>query len=342
MLTHKEQTGPREGTYVLVTPARNEERHIARTIESVLAQTRRPLRWVIVSDASTDRTDEIAAICAEEHEFIEFIRSSAPAEDRDFGSKVRAFNVGHARLAGEEYDFIGNLDADVTVEPHYFERLLARFAERPRLGLAGGIVLELVDGQFRGRMMSLNSVSGAVQLFRREVFEGINGYVPLALGGEDALAEIKTRMHGWSVETFPDLKVRHHRRVVSGRRDLWASRFWHGVVHYRLGYHPLFQLFASLKRLRERPWILGSLLVLAGYLWGVVGVRQRSAPEEVMRFLRREQVGRLRDALLGRDVRVVNGRSAEEPAPSVPADAKEGAAKEGAAKEGAARESTGQ
>ena len=104
----------RAGTYVLVTPARNEESHIARTIEAVLAQTWLPSRWIIVSDGSTDRTDEIVSAYAAEHEFIEFVRSARSSGGRDFGSKVQAFNAGYAQLAGVTFDYIGNLDADVS------------------------------------------------------------------------------------------------------------------------------------------------------------------------------------------------------------------------------------
>ena len=296
-------------TYVLVTPARNEESHIARAIDAVLAQTKRPLRWIIVSDGSTDRTEEIVAAYAAEHDFIELMRSSRDVGPHDFGSKVNAFKLGYARLAGEPFDFVGNLDADVSFEPDYFEILLGRFAREDHLGLAGGMVLELVDGEFRHRWISLNSVCGAVQLFRREVFERIGGFAPLRLGGVDSLAEIKTRMHGWSVETFPDLKVKHHRRFTSGKRSIYSTRLYQGVVHYMLGYHPLFQLAAGLRRLAERPRIVGSLLVMSGYLWGFVGIRKRPVPDDVVRFLRSEQRGRLRDALMGRGVRRMRGGS---------------------------------
>jgi biofilm PGA synthesis N-glycosyltransferase PgaC len=61
-------------TYVLVTPARNEAQFIESTIQSVVAQTMRPLKWVIVSDGSTDGTDEIVSRYAVAHEWIELLR----------------------------------------------------------------------------------------------------------------------------------------------------------------------------------------------------------------------------------------------------------------------------
>ena len=83
-------------SYVVITPARNEEAHIERLIESVVAQTVRPRRYVIVSDGSTDRTDEIVQRLADEHDFITFVRAGDEAgagAGKNFGSKVFAFNV---------------------------------------------------------------------------------------------------------------------------------------------------------------------------------------------------------------------------------------------------------
>ena len=46
--------------YVLITPARNEGDYIEKTIQSVISQKIKPVKWVIVSDGSTDDTVAIA------------------------------------------------------------------------------------------------------------------------------------------------------------------------------------------------------------------------------------------------------------------------------------------
>src|SRR5277367_1341782 len=167
--------------YVLVTAAYNEEALIEATIQAVAAQTVPPARWVIVSDGSTDRTDEIVQRYALENPWIHLHRI---VEDhpRNFAAQVYAINAGMAQLQGVDYDFIGNLDADVTMRPEYFERLLARFQQDQQLGLAGGAIHEKAsDGQFRARLTnSPTSVAHACQLFRREWFSAVGGgYVPL-------------------------------------------------------------------------------------------------------------------------------------------------------------------
>ena len=116
--------------YVLITPARNESQFIELTIKSVTAQTVRPTKWVIVSDGSTDGTDDIVRNCVVQHDWIELVRLPEHSQ-RSFAGKVDAFNAGHARVAGLEYDVIGNLDADVSFEEDYLAFLVAKFAENP-------------------------------------------------------------------------------------------------------------------------------------------------------------------------------------------------------------------
>jgi biofilm PGA synthesis N-glycosyltransferase PgaC len=279
--------------YVLVTPARNEDAVIGDTIRSVVAQTVLPRKWIIVSDGSTDRTDEIVLEIAREYKFIMLLRRSEGGAARGFDSKVRAFREGCEQLHNLNYDFIGNLDADVTFAPNYFESVFQQFRANPRLGVAGGIVHELVGDNFIPQRISLNSVAGAVQTFRRECYERIGGYVPLRYGGIDSAAEIMARMHGWKVQTFPQFEVRHHRRVASGSGGLLKREWRHGLRHYSLGYHPLFELLRNAYKLPERPYVVGAGLMTLGYLWAFATGRARELPEETVRYLQAEQRERL-------------------------------------------------
>ena len=122
--------------YVLITPARNEALLIEQTILAVVAQTVRPVKWVIVSAGSTDATDEIVARHARQHDWIQLLRTPE-GTPRDFAGKVRAFNAGRAGLLDVSFDVIGSLDADITFDAVYFEFLLTRFAQEAQLGVAG-------------------------------------------------------------------------------------------------------------------------------------------------------------------------------------------------------------
>src|SRR6516164_220767 len=127
----------REGAYcyVLITPARNEADTIELTIQSVVRQTIRPAKWVIVSDGSTDGTDELVSKFGTQYDWIELVRKSNRSE-RHFAGKVDAFNAGYAKVKDLEFEIVGNLDADVSFDdPSYFEFLVDKFAENPRLGV---------------------------------------------------------------------------------------------------------------------------------------------------------------------------------------------------------------
>lgn len=280
--------------YVLLTAAYNEEACIGATIESVAAQTHLPERWVIVSDASKDRTDEIVRACAERYPFICFIRNDKK-HARNFGAQVMAIQRGFEELRGAEYDFIGNLDADLTFERDYFERLLAKFEADPKLGIGGGFIQERDrDGVFRNRAFnSERSVGHAVQMVRRACYEQIGGWMPMPYGGQDWQALVAAEMRGWSVHSFPDLPVNHLRPTGGGDRR-FRNLFREGRMDYSVGSGPLFELFKVARRIRVWPYGVGSLVRLSGFLWGYWTREKRPVSNEFIAFLRDSQRAALR------------------------------------------------
>src|SRR5947207_4417006 len=159
--------------YVLITPARNEVDFIELTMKSVVAQTVRPLKWIIVSDGSTDGTDDIVSKYAAEHPWIELVRMPERRE-RHFAGKVLAFNAGYAKLRELNYDAIGSLDGDISFEEEFFAFLLQKLDEDPGLGLVGAPFRE--SGKtYDYRFSSLENVSGACQLRSEERRVGKEG-----------------------------------------------------------------------------------------------------------------------------------------------------------------------
>jgi cellulose synthase/poly-beta-1,6-N-acetylglucosamine synthase-like glycosyltransferase len=285
-------------SYVLITPARDAARTLEQTIEAVAAQTRRPEQWVIVSDASSDGTDAIAQRSMRRHGFIRFLRMDREG-GRDFGSKVHAINAAVELLAQVPYAYLGNLDADITFEPDYFESLLQRFTENERLGIAGGVTFDVYGGGVHARGASLDSVGGAVQLFRRACYEQIGGYRPLRLGSEDALALHMARWKGWETRSFPDLPVMHHNRTGAGNGSVLRTRFHQGVVQGTLGWSASFVLLRALYRSMERPYVVGSMVRTLGYFWMLASPDRDRIPPELLSFIRAEQHQKLRAALSG-------------------------------------------
>jgi len=286
-------------TYVLVTAANNEERFIGATIESVVAQTLPPREWVIVSDVSRDRTEAIVESCAAKYPYIRLLRITKD-HPRNFEAQVNAINLGFAELDSTPYDFIGNLDADVTFAPDYFAGLLARFEGNPRLGLAGGTLREQ-DGRVHAALRGerLQSVPHAIQLFRRACHEALGQrYRALRYGGPDTYAEILARMKGWEVESFPELMVQHH-RITASTGGVLRGRFRQGQMDFSLGYDPAFQVFKCARRLGEPPALLGALLRLAGYFYSGLRGEEHLVPDDFIQFLRTEQRHRLRNFIQG-------------------------------------------
>src|SRR5258708_2786511 len=241
---------PNLPTYVLITPAWNEAKFIEQTVKSVVGQTVRPLKWVIVSDGSTDGTDDIVRNYLAEHDWIELVSLPARAQ-RNFAAKVAAFNAGYARVSGLEYDVIGNLDADVSFEEDYLAFLISKFAGNPRLGVAGTPYVEenaLHDDRFRNP----DHVSCACQMFRRECFEDIGGYQPVRSGGVDLIALLRAQAKGWQTRRFDERVCLHHRAGGSGNHPGVIRRMlnW-GKKDYLLGSHPGFQIFRSAYQMKN-------------------------------------------------------------------------------------------
>jgi GT2 family glycosyltransferase len=281
-------------SYVLITPAHNEETFIEKAIQSVSSQTLLPKKWVIVSDGSTDGTDEIIAASARKYEFIHYARRERNGQNQGFASKVYAIREAYSCLDNVEYAFIGNLDADVTFDAHYMEGIISKFSANKRLGIAGGFIYEQIGGQFGSRPTNIRrSVAGAVQMFRRACFEEIGGLTPTKLGGEDWIAEITARMRGWDVEAFPEYRV-YHLKSSTGARGVLRERMRQGAADHELGSYPLFEIIKCLRRIKEKPYFLGAFIRMSGYLGCWFRREDRAVSDEVVAFLRKEQVARLR------------------------------------------------
>lgn len=285
-------------TYVLITPARNEAQFIELTLKSVVSQTVRPMKWVIVSDGSTDGTDDIVSRYAAEHHWIELLRMPERRE-RHFAGKVHAFNAGHARVKCLEYEVIGSLDGDISFDEDYFSFLVRKLVEDRSLGLVGTPFREGSNPIYDYRFVNIEHVSGACQLFRRQCFEEIGGYVPVKGGCIDHIAVLSARMKGWKTRTFPEKVCLHHREMGMAQSGILKARFTNGAKDYAIGNHPIWELCRTGYQMTKRPFVIGGLMVGFGYVWSLIRRVERPISRELMAFQRREQMTRLRRFLPG-------------------------------------------
>lgn len=278
--------------YVLITPARNEAAYIELTLKSVVAQILRPAKWVIVNDGSVDGTLEIVARYAAAHSWIELVHMP-PRNERSFAGKAYAVNAGRERLTGLHYDVLGNLDADVSFGPDYFEFLMGRFAENPKLGVAGTAFRE-GDLSYNYDFVGIEHVSGMCQMFRRECFESIGGYQTIKSGGIDLIAVLSARAKGWETKTFVEKSFEHHRSQGGAQRSGIKERLHAGRKDYLLGNHPAWEVFRSIYQMQRKPYVVGGLLLLFSYMWNMVRGVDRTIPRDLMLLRRGEQMDRLK------------------------------------------------
>jgi biofilm PGA synthesis N-glycosyltransferase PgaC len=282
--------------YVLITAARNEDAFIEKTLASVVAQSTLPERWFIVDDGSSDRTPEIVEGYTQRFPWIELIRRPRRPE-RNFSGKVHSFDLGYAAAQNIEFDAVGNLDADISFDPDHFEFLLQKLSSDPALGVVGTPFTEIgydsADDSFEGE----RHVAGQCQLFRRECFEDIGGYVANPAGGVDWIAVTMARMRGWRTRSFREKRYHHYRPMGTAEKGSVRALFSYGEKDYYLGGSPIWQLFRVGYRCVKKPVLIGGLALLGGYGWAALRRVKRPVSSELVRFHRCEQMQKLRTIL---------------------------------------------
>jgi poly-beta-1,6-N-acetyl-D-glucosamine synthase len=299
-------------TYVLISPARNEAQFIELTIQSVVNQRVRPLKWVIVSDGSTDGMDEIVAKYLPENPWIELVRMPERRE-RNFAGKVIAFNAGYERLGSLQYDAIGSLDADISFDEDYFSFLLQKMAEDPSLGLVGTPFKEGANPTYDYRYVSIEHVSGACQLFRRECFADIGGYTPIKGGGIDYVAVVTARMKGWKTRTYTEKVCFHHRGIGTAQNGALSAKFKMGAKDYNLGNHPAWELFRTFYQMTKKPFVIGGVTLGLGYLRAAIKRNPRPVSPELVKFVQQEQLQRLKKKFMKDSLPPVSSKTPAQP-----------------------------
>jgi biofilm PGA synthesis N-glycosyltransferase PgaC len=294
-------------SYVLITPVRNEESTIGITLDSVVHQTTPPVEWIIVSDECTDGTDKIVQDYAARYPFIHLLRLTQRPH-RSFSSVVFATEAGIAALTYKDYDFIGFLDADIRFSETYYAEIMEEFAINIKLGLAGGLVVDCVDGRRVVNKQSLREVAGAVQFFRRECFESLGGLIAIPEGGWDAITCVQARMQSYSTQTFPKIQVDHLKPRNAAEGNITRRFFQLGVRDYALGNHPLFEVIKCAYRCFEQPYLFGGGMRFVGYIWCYIKRKKRMLPPEMILQIRREQLSRLFPCLLANSESIEKNR----------------------------------
>lgn len=276
--------------YVIITPVRDEERYIEDTLGSVCSQTTLPVEWVIVDDGSSDHTGDIADRYAAKYPWIHVLRRENRGFRKSGGGVMEAFYDGYNVLQCKDWDFVVKLDGDLSFEPDYFEQCLEYFRRDPKLGIGGGEILHDIAGQIKTEENPHFHVRGATKIYRKACWEAIGGL--WRAPGWDTIDEVKANMLGWKTYTFGDLSLFHH-RLTGSEEGLFRDRVKHGVACYVSGYHPLFVAASCVRRVTQKPRVIGSIGIFYGFLKSHVTRYPRLEDRSYFAYIRGQQLRRL-------------------------------------------------
>ena len=260
---------------VIIAPVRDEADLIQLTLDSMVAQTVRPVEWIIVDDGSKDNTANIVKAYAEKYSFIRLVQRPDRGFRKVGGGVVAAFKYGITQITHSEYEYIAKLDGDMSFGPHYLEIMFKEFEANPKLASVSGKVYREEDGEKIEEYIIDEHVAGQFKLYRRSAFEEIGGFVEEVMW--DGIDVHSARMKGWKTFSFyhADAVLMHHRLMGSSDKNVYRGRLRWGRGIWFMGYHPLYALASSIFRMREKPFIIGGILIMAGYL----GAALKRAPQ---------------------------------------------------------------
>ena len=276
--------------YVIITPARDEEKNVEATLRAVTSQTVLPSKWMIVDDGSTDKTAEIVESYTKRYPWIRLGRRANRGARKSGGGVIEAFYDGYNTLHRNDWDYIVKLDGDLTFSPDYFEKCFEHFEADPKLGVGGGNIYHDFAGEKKVERNPKFHVRGATKIYRRACWEAIGGL--FRAPGWDTIDEVKANMLGWKSYSFDELNVVHHR--LTGTADgLLRDRIKHGLACYISGYHPLFVAASCARRLLQKPYIAGSAAMCYGFIKGYCTRTPRVNDSRLIKYLRNQQLRRL-------------------------------------------------
>ena len=285
---------------VIVSPVRDESKLIAKTIESMLAQTVRPQEWVIVDDGSTDNTVEIVESYACNHPFIRLVRHPNRGFRKLGGGVVVAFKYGLTQIASPSFDYIAKLDGDMSFGPLYIQKMMDRLVANPKLAAVSGKVFRPDEGGLIEEPIIDEHVAGQFKLYRWDAYQQIGGFVEEVLW--DGIDVHTARMKGWDTLSFldPEALLYHHRLMGSSDKNVYRGRLRWGRGIYFMGYHPLYAVASGMFRMKEKPFVIGGLLIIFGYFRAALQGVPRYDNLEFRRYLQGWQLAQLKQRLFGR------------------------------------------
>ena len=281
---------PASCKYVLISPCRDEAEYMRQTLDSVIGQSIRPAKWIIVDDGSTDNTPRILAEYQAKHHWIEVVTRSDRGGRAVGPGVIEAFYAGYHAINMDDYDYLCKLDLDLRLPPRYFEILMDRMTANPRIATCSGkAYIEEENGHLVHERHADDVSIGATKFYRMSCFKAIGGFVRAVMW--DGIDCHRCRMNGWIACSWDEQQLRfiHLRPEGSSQKSIYAGRIRHGQGQYFMGTGFLFMVASSIYRVNRKPYVLGSLAMLWGWLKAALDGKPRYEDAAFRKFLRRYQ-----------------------------------------------------
>ena len=277
--------------YIVITPAKNESKYIRFTINSMIKQSIKPQKWIIIDDGSSDNTFDIVKKVAQNNSWISIIKNYTSEKRASGANVVNAFNYGINTLT-DDYNYIVKLDADLEFDEDYFKKLILQFEMNNKLGIAGGYCLNSIKGNKKKIDNTPEyHVRGATKMYRKECFQEIGGLIPIF--GWDGIDEMKAMMLGWQTRSFRDIIVLHLR--PTGQETGLLKYAWRrGTLNYYMGYNPLYLILSCINNFTTKPYVLFGLTLFAGYIYSFLRNREQLDDKNLINFIKKFQIQRIK------------------------------------------------
>ena len=261
-----------------------------RTLDSVITQTVKPDLWIIVDDGSSDETPQILSQYEKAYNFIKIIKRDNRGRRSVGPGVIEAFYEGYKSIQNEDFEYLCKLDLDLELPSRYFEILLDRFRQNPRIGTCSGkpYFLNAAGKLVSEKCGDENSV-GMTKLYRRQCFEQIGGFVQQVMW--DAIDGHRCRMLGWIARSWdePELRFLHLRPMGSSQKGMLTGRMRHGFGQYYMGTGFIYMTVSALYRMTRPPLFFGGLFMWLGYMKSMFSSAKHIDDKRFIHFLRRYQ-----------------------------------------------------
>jgi len=275
--------------YLLISPCRNEAAYMRQTLDTVIGQSVRPAKWVIVNDGSSDETPRILAEYRAKHDWIEIVTRTDRGQRAVGPGVIEAFYAGYETIKPDDYEYLCKLDLDLRLPPRYFEILMERMTANPSIATCSGKAYVAQDGHLIAERHGDETSLGMTKFYRVSCFKAIGGFVRQVMW--DGIDCHRCRMMGWIACSWdePELRFIHLRPMGSSQQSIYTGRMRHGFGQYFMGTGFLFMLASAMSRMNQKPYVLGSLAMLWGWISSALQSKPRFEDPEFREFLRRYQ-----------------------------------------------------